>query len=164
MTVKVMTVDSSFESGQDWRTMCKTVIVEKHKSCSCSCLLNSNGCESEIHTFNANECQCICHNDNQRPSCMSEGKFWNNHLCRCECREPTVIECSTGFVFDSVNTCECIRTSSDASNSTNLIVLIVSMVSASSLIMLIFFDLKRRVLKTRKSQKFPMESTSIHKN
>jgi len=84
---------------------CASATVETHSSCKCGCDKTPRDCNPR-QIFDADYCQCKCH-EAEMVSCISNStKTWDSDDCQCKCREETK-RCSTGFVYDSKNTCEC---------------------------------------------------------
>ncbi len=59
-------------------------------------------------------CKCRCSNSEAKAACSQEKgrKFWDERNCQCVCRAEEYRECSTGFVYDAIDTCKCVRTKS----------------------------------------------------
>ena len=67
-------------------------------------------------------CKCRCTNSEAKSRCAQERarKFWDERNCQCLCRTEEFRECSTGFVYDAVDTCRCSKTmNGNATTTTN---------------------------------------------
>ncbi len=106
---------------------CSTVSVEEHESCKCGCDVEAVHCkDTQVRIYVLNECtecttiflsfqvydhhfcKCRCRDSDARAKCHAARirKFWDDANCRCVCRQEEYKECSTGFVFDPIDTCE----------------------------------------------------------
>ncbi|TRY70451.1 hypothetical protein TCAL_02382 [Tigriopus californicus] len=139
-TVEVMAIQATYSSGL-WNTVCAVVQVEEHQACSCSCRQTAEFC-SRGQFYDASKCQCRCENEWAKSQCLSSGKDWNPNTCSCVCPERTWRACSTGFMFDFQNSCECTRIYNMAW--TGLTILIGVFVIACIGLSAIVFHLKRR--------------------
>ena len=45
----------------------------------------------------------------EKAKCLLNGKTWNDEKCSCSCPKNTWTPCTTGYVFDSHDTCSCLR-------------------------------------------------------
>jgi len=88
---------------------CSTVHIESHDSCKCGCDVEAAQC-SNLQNYDHHFCKCRCKESREREQCRLDGarKFWDESNCRCLCKE-RLKECSKGFYYDSVTTCECVR-------------------------------------------------------
>ena len=78
--------------------------------CQCSCREREEHCDPERHYYDSSECRCRCRNPQDRAVCISSGKEWDDRSCSCACPRSTWRQCSTGYTFDYVNTCNCVST------------------------------------------------------
>ena len=53
-------------------------------------------------------CKCRCQTYDERRQCLQQRrtKYWNEDNCQCLCLTSQWKECSTGYVYDPVETCE----------------------------------------------------------
>ncbi len=144
VTIEVMAVSTTYSSGA-WATTCTTVTVEKHLSCSCGCGIQPSDCDASLHNYDAANCKCECRNASAAKAvCLATpGKTWNSQRCRCECRELSGV-CSTGFVYDNVESCGCVRIASVASVASNAVMLGVVLAVGLVFLGLVLFELRRR--------------------
>ena len=97
---------------------CGYIHVEEHLSCRCGCPIRPEECTRQpgvARRFDASTCRCLCTDTAARSRCISSGKNWDESNCRCVCPVSLWWFCSTGYVFDYENTCNCIPTSMTAS-------------------------------------------------
>jgi len=106
-SVDVMTVSSSFSSGA-WHTQCSKQQVREDISCSCGCHISAQNCSAHDQIFLPHQCRCLCQNPYARSKCELSGRVWVPSTCSCAC--PQWLPCSTGYLFDSQNTCQCVPT------------------------------------------------------
>ena len=78
--------------------------------CHCSCREREEHCDPQLHYYDSSECRCRCNNPRERSACIAAGKEWDDQSCSCACPRSTWRQCSTGYTFDYVNTCNCIST------------------------------------------------------
>jgi len=127
--VDVMMVSSSYSEGP-WQTLCSKQRVREDISCSCGCSISAADCSSEHHKYDSHSCQCTCQNVHQRYQCLGKDKVWDTETCSCLCSPETWKLCSTGYLFDAQNQCDCVPTHYQASIN---IVAIVGVVFVSGL-------------------------------
>jgi hypothetical protein len=74
---------------------------------------------SVLQYFNPLLCRCECSDRNAKIACYGQNrvvqssgsgpvKIWNESTCQCRCTE-AYRECSTGYLYDSINTCRYIE-------------------------------------------------------
>ena len=85
-------------------------IIHFMNRCQCSCREREEHCDPERHYYDSSECRCRCRNPQDRIACISSGKEWDDRSCSCACPRSTWRQCSTGYTFDYVNTCNCVST------------------------------------------------------
>ena len=58
--------------------------------------------------YNKDSCSCVCRNQNEENECyyQFETKLWVEESCQCACKPELYRQCSTGYIFDNINTCE----------------------------------------------------------
>ena len=78
--------------------------------CHCACREREEHCDIERHFYDSSECRCRCRNPSERTECIAGGKEWDDRSCSCACPRSTWRQCSTGYTFDYVNTCNCVST------------------------------------------------------
>ena len=78
--------------------------------CHCACREREEHCDVERHFYDSSECRCRCRNPSERTECIAAGKEWDDRTCSCACPRSTWRQCSTGYTFDYVNTCNCVST------------------------------------------------------
>ena len=78
--------------------------------CHCACREREEHCDIERHFYDSSECRCRCRNPSERTECIASGKEWDDRTCSCACPRSTWRQCSTGYTFDYVNTCNCVST------------------------------------------------------
>lgn len=105
--VEVMMITSTYSQGP-WQTLCSTQKVREDISCSCGCSVSEADCSSEHHKYDSHACQCLCQNTNQRKNCLNKDKVWDTQTCSCLCSPDTWKVCSTGYLFDAQNRCDCV--------------------------------------------------------
>eukprot|EP00092_Neocalanus_flemingeri_P027792 GFUD01030169.1.p1 GENE.GFUD01030169.1~~GFUD01030169.1.p1 ORF type:complete len:277 (-),score=28.97 GFUD01030169.1:259-1089(-) len=118
--VEVMMVTSTFSEGP-WQTLCSTQRVREDISCSCGCSISAADCSSIHHKYDGHSCKCSCQNTNERYHCLQKDKIWDSETCSCLCRPDTWKICSTGYLFDGQNSCDCVPTHYQASIPVNAI-------------------------------------------
>lgn len=99
---------------QNGNYKCGETQVEFHDSCKCGCDVDSARC-SQLQMYDHRYCRCFCRDIRAKMECLryeSEQKFWDESSCRCICRAELVRECTTGFVYDGLDTCSCVPGSS----------------------------------------------------
>ena len=77
-------------------------------SCQCNCAVRPSDCNKN-QVYSSTRCQCICQNVLEKSNCIITGKTWNDKICSCTCPQHTWTHCTTGYIFDSHDTCKCIR-------------------------------------------------------
>merc|ERR1719369_2717252 len=91
-------------------------------------------------------------------------KIWDSERCQCQCRPEEWKECSTGFTYDGVYSCQCLP-GPPVSASTPLIVtlgvLVVVLLGTSASFFIMFRKTKQRVFELSRELKadrlFPVE-------
>ena len=97
-----MMVVGGFRTGF-LETVCQRLEVREDLSCDCGCEVRREECSSDLHLYDENTCSCSC---KARSDCSARQE-WDLQSCRCVCREDTWRPCSTGYLFDSQETCQC---------------------------------------------------------
>jgi len=137
ISVEVMTVSSSFSSGGEflvnkyvtifvsgaWHTQCSKQQVREDISCSCGCHISAQNCSAPDQIFLPNQCRCLCQNPLARSKCELSGRVWVPSKCSCIC--PKWLSCSTGYLFDSHHSCQCVPTHLNGGIPLALIVVVV---------------------------------------
>jgi len=121
-SVEVMMVSSSFSSGA-WHTQCTKQQVREDISCSCGCHISAQNCSAPDQIFLPNQCRCLCQNPLASSKCELSGKVWVPSKCSCNC--PKWLSCSTGYLFDSHHSCQCVPTHLNGGIPLALIVVVV---------------------------------------
>jgi len=101
--VPVMMVVGGFRTGY-LETVCQNLEVREDVSCECGCEVRREDCSTDLHLYDNNTCSCPCR---ARSDCTARQE-WDLQHCRCFCREDTWQPCSTGYLFDSQESCQCI--------------------------------------------------------
>jgi len=93
-------------SGQ-LEMQCSSINVETHTACKCGCDVDISNCNSN-QQFNEYYCKCRCSNYLERSACLQQRrtKYWDDENCQCLCLQSEWKECSTGYVYDPIDTCE----------------------------------------------------------
>jgi len=95
--------------------MCASQEIEVHTACSCGC--ESRQCSS-LQLFDERICDCRCADQGARGQCLVQyNKVWDPDLCSCKCRPEEHKECSTGYNYDGVYSCQCLPASLSAATS-----------------------------------------------
>ena len=128
-SVPVMMVVGGFRTGL-LETLCQKLEVREDLSCECGCELRREDCSTHLHLYDNNTCSCSCRG---RSDC-SERQEWDLQHCRCVCREDTWRPCSTGYLFDSQESCQCTAVHYRAGGLTVLIVILVVSTNVSILL------------------------------
>ena len=89
--------------------ICTHVTVPEDIKCQCNCDVTPSDCISTSQVYSSASCQCICQNVMEKAKCLLNGKTWNDEKCSCSCPKNTWTPCTTGYVFDSHDTCSCLR-------------------------------------------------------
>jgi len=93
-------------TGQSTVEVCTTVSMEIHKSCGCGC--GEEKC-NPLQEFNEKTCSCRCKNAGAMGQCVVQhNKIWDEDRCSCRCRAEEWKECTTGFSYDGLFTCQCL--------------------------------------------------------
>ncbi len=94
-------------SGSSSGMECSTVEVETHSSCKCGCDLEASLC-SPKQKYDHHFCKCRCSDGNAKTECHKQRnrKFWDEHSCQCVCRPEEYRECTTGFIYDAIDSCQ----------------------------------------------------------
>ena len=86
---------------------CGVIVVEEDVACSCNCQIQERHCSVEQY-YDRGSCQCLCKDQLSRNKCISRGMEWDPLLCMCTCPESVWKICSTGYYYDSIDTCQCV--------------------------------------------------------
>jgi len=86
--------------------VCATVVITTHTDCRCGC--PPTECK-ELQVFQERTCECRCRDRGARGQCLVQyNKEWDENTCSCRCRPEEWKECSTGFSYDGVYSCQCL--------------------------------------------------------
>lgn len=86
--------------------LCATVQVETHTACRCGCPDVQCG---PRQVYDSATCECKCGDQGARGQCLVQyNKVWDSQLCSCRCRPEEWRECSTGYTYDGVYSCQCL--------------------------------------------------------
>lgn len=107
-------------------TQCGFIEVEEHLGCQCDCPVQPHHCRSDQY-YEMSSCRCLCQDQAGRNQCIMSGKQWDPVNCMCLCPTNTWRVCSTGYIFDLANTCQCVPTSTTAS--VGLLVAVIMLVT-----------------------------------
>lgn len=121
----VMTVLSQFPHVET-QIQCGYVEVEEHVTCGCDCPVKAKDCRQDQY-YSLSGCQCICRDQEERNRCIVRGMRWDPINCMCICPMTSWKLCSTGYIFDFSQTCQCVPTSTMAS--TGLLAAIIVLVT-----------------------------------
>jgi len=132
--------------------VCGVVEVETHTSCRCGC--EEVECSS-LQVYDRRMCQCRCRDNGARGQCLVQyNKMWDPEQCQCQCRPEEWKECSTGFSYDGIYSCQCLP-GPPISAATPLMVclgvLVVVLLITSVSLYLQFRRTKQRLLEINKS-------------
>jgi len=119
-------------SGQ-LEMQCSSINVETHTACKCGCDVDRSNCNSN-QQFNEYYCKCRCSNYRARSACLQQRrtKYWDDENCQCLCLQSQWKECSTGYVYDPIDTCDCLpRSASRQMGEEPLIVILAILVVVS---------------------------------
>eukprot|EP00095_Tigriopus_kingsejongensis_P011808 maker-scaffold71_size417697-snap-gene-2.16 protein:Tk11808 transcript:maker-scaffold71_size417697-snap-gene-2.16-mRNA-1 annotation:"GA20104" len=84
---------------------CSTIELEAHRDCRCGCEIDASNCSAD-QVFVQTLCQCQCRDFDEQNKCQrTNDKFWDRNSCQCLCLPSVTKECSTGYNFDSIDTC-----------------------------------------------------------
>lgn len=128
--VATSSVQKSISLMQVEDEKCIEVTVTEHVGCECSC--REITCVAPSQVFDASRCDCVCTNTEDWRNCVRNGRSWDQRNCRCLCPTGNT-QCSTGYVFDWLNTCTCVLTASTTTSSL-VATLALAMCSAISII------------------------------
>lgn len=109
----VMVVLSQFPS-EHAETHCGYVEVEEHVGCTCDCPVQPHHCRADQY-YEQSSCRCLCRDQARRNQCVQRGMQWDPVNCMCVCPMASWKVCSTGYIFDFSQTCQCVPTSTTAS-------------------------------------------------
>ena len=101
--VEVMMVRGGFRTGL-LETVCSSVEVVEETECECGCEVRREDCDPLLHLYSDQSCSCSCR---QQAGCGPRQR-WDWRGCRCVCREDSWTLCSTGYLFDSQDSCQCV--------------------------------------------------------
>jgi len=148
--------------GGGVQEICGVVEVETHTACRCGC--EEVEC-TELQVYDRRMCQCRCRDQGAMGQCLVQyNKVWDGERCQCQCRPEEWKECSTGFSYDGVYSCQCLP-GPPISASTPLMVtlgvmVVVLMVTSASFYMM-FKKTKARLVDLRRGahadRLFPQE-------
>ena len=146
-SVPVMMVVGGFSTGL-LETVCQRLEVREDLSCECGCQVRREQCLPPLHLYDNKTCSCSCL---ARPDCSALQQFDLQH-CRCGCREDSWRPCSTGYLFDSQESCQCTPVHYRAAPSTaGLTVLIVLLVLSTNISLLLYYRKARDKRQRRES-------------
>lgn len=141
---------------------CNTVEMEVHTSCRCGC--QQTKC-NELQMFEDRTCECKCKDIGARGQCLVQyNKMWDPLSCQCMCRPEEWKECSTGYKYDGIYSCQCQPDTTLASPSVLVVmsVLIVALLAISVLLYTMFYKTKRELRETiidrNRERLFPQNS------
>lgn len=132
--------------------VCGQVEVEWHTECRCGCEEMECG---ELQVYERRSCQCRCRDQGARGQCLVQyNKMWDEDKCQCQCRPEEWKECSTGFSYDGVYSCQCLPGPPISASTPVMVILgvmvIVLMVSTVSFF-LMFKRTKQRLVDVNKT-------------
>ncbi|TRY67195.1 hypothetical protein TCAL_08052 [Tigriopus californicus] len=140
---------------------CGETQVEFHESCKCGCDLEATTC-SAVQFYDHGVCKCRCQDIRAHQRCIHYGtkqKFWDESSCRCICRAEMFKACSTGFVYDGLETCSCVPGSSQKAAGIEVLgaLIVIIVVLLVGIAILLWRD--RRRAKTESQQPTSAEPT-----
>ncbi len=103
-----------------------------------------------LQYFNPSLCRCHCSDREAMAQCYAETanagasdplKIWDEENCACRCAE-TFRECSTGYVYDQMDTCSCVPELRPAS-SVPVVALVVALIGTLTCLVLVGFNYRR---------------------
>lgn len=100
---EILVKDSSLTRVEE---ICSQVTVESHTGCRCGCPEVQCGPDQVFHS---RSCQCRCMDQGARGQCLVQStKVWDEDRCSCLCRPEEWKQCSSGFTYDGVYSCQCL--------------------------------------------------------
>ena len=121
--------------------------------CQCKCAISDTYC-SEKQYFSKSRCRCQCKDSKSRQNCLKNAKEWDEENCTCKCPESSWTLCSTGYEFDSEESCSCIPSiitlGDDCNDILTLIVLTFICIIIVVSLMIVFFKGQKSPLKTER--------------
>lgn len=131
-------------SGHVYST-CASVNLEEHLACDCGCRISPQDCRSDQY-FNSNLCRCDCKDRLSHANCILNDagrglKLWDAQNCRCRCAQ-SFRECSTGYIYDQMNTCGCIPELRPA-DTVPLVALLVALIGTSICLVVVFINYRK---------------------
>ena len=82
--------------------------------CSCDCPVQAHHCRNDQY-YERSSCRCLCRDQTRRNQCILNGMTWDPVNCMCMCPVASWQVCSTGYIFDFTQTCQCVPISTTAS-------------------------------------------------
>ncbi len=82
--------------------------------CRCDCPVQRHHCRSDQY-YEPGSCRCLCQDQARRNTCILSGMQWDPVNCMCICPMASWRVCSTGYIFDFTQSCQCVPTSTTAS-------------------------------------------------
>lgn len=124
-------------SGQ-LEMQCSSINVETHTACKCGCDVDLSNCNSN-QQFNEYYCKCRCSNYRARSACLQQRrtKYWDDENCQCLCLQSQWKECSTGYVYDPIDTCDCLPRSASVQMGEEPLIVILAILVVVSVIAVI---------------------------
>ena len=105
-SIDVMVVRTQYDRSRT-DIECGVIEVEEDTACSCNCPVQASDCSSD-HYYDSSSCRCLCNDQSGRNRCISRGMQWDPHRCMCMCPTSAWRVCSSGYVYDFTDTCQCI--------------------------------------------------------
>ena len=105
-SLEVMVVRTRYDQSRT-EIECGVVEVEEDTSCSCDCPVQASDC-SPNHYYDSSSCRCLCNDQSGRNRCISRGMQWDPQRCMCTCPTSSWRVCSSGYVYDFTDTCQCV--------------------------------------------------------
>merc|ERR1712223_298329 len=156
-------------SGQ-LEMQCSSINVETHTACKCGCDVDLSNCNSN-QQFNEYYCKCRCSNYRARGACLQQRrtKYWDDENCQCLCLQSEWKECSTGYVYDPIDTCDCLPRSPVQMGEAQIIVMVAILIIVLALaIGSSFYAYKKRKeiqeLRAEMNQNESNQNEAVHLN
>ena len=105
-SIEVMVVRTQYDQSRT-NIECGVIEVEEDTACSCDCPVQASDCSAD-HYYESSSCRCLCNDQSGRNRCISRGMQWDPLRCMCTCPTSAWRVCSSGYVYDFTDTCQCI--------------------------------------------------------
>ena len=111
-SIKNITVYNHTKCGCACRTRlsdCDTRVHDySEETCECNCNQTlRNSCNASIHTFNDKTCQCECISAQRLCDSRNNNEEWNPDICDCDCKQKIKDRCIRKGKVLNKSKCEC---------------------------------------------------------